>query len=167
MDFSEVRPRNGSSPSPDVDRWLRAGGWFPTRDIGARADYLINVVQADADRQGMRLPILDPAVRFIHRYGDLELQLSSKSPSGALILKPTGGYEGDVEDFAELSRSLGVRLFPVAYETYECSIWLVDERGRYFFLHRTGGYFLGENEYEAFEAAFAGGILPDAEDYFV
>ncbi|MGX1806326.1 SUKH-3 domain-containing protein [Nocardia sp. NPDC055321] len=151
----------------DVDRWLRDSGWFPTRDVGARATELIQLACADAARQGSPLEVIDPAVRFVHAYGDLELQLPRKSPPGALVLKPTGGYEGDADDFAELSMNLGKKLFPVAYETYESGVWLVDEAGRYFYLHSTGAYFLGETEYEAFEAAFTGRIFADAEDYFV
>ncbi|MEV4743336.1 SUKH-3 domain-containing protein [Streptomyces sp. NPDC049555] len=156
-----------SAHTPEVAGWLTEHGWFPGRDIGPRADELIQVRVDDATRQGWQLAPLETAVRFVHEYGDLELRSPRKSPDVVLTIKPTGGYEGDVEDFAELGEGLGVRLFPVAYETYERGIWLVDETGRFFYWHHTGGYFLGENEYEAFAAAMSGRLLPDAEDYFV
>lgn len=149
-----------------VDEWLMSAGWTKSRDIGARAEELIALRVEDAARQGAVLEVIDPAVAFVHSYGDLELALPRTSPERLLILKPTIGYRGDVDNFAELSGNLGMRVFPVAYETVEGSIWLVDESSRFFLWHHTGGYFLGENEREAFIAAYTGQVLIDAEDFY-
>ncbi|WP_330183391.1 SUKH-3 domain-containing protein [Nocardia sp. NBC_01503] len=149
-----------------VHRLLIDAGWTPDRDIGSRADEMIQSSIADARRQGVELEELDTASRFIHSYGDLELQLPGFGES-RLVLSPTAGYVGDVEDFAELATSLNCPVFQVAYDTHEFGLWLVDARGRFFYHHHTGWYFLGHNEYEALASAFGGGLLPDAEDYFV
>ncbi|WP_084514159.1 SUKH-3 domain-containing protein [Nocardia acidivorans] len=156
-----------SSTEPmSVNQWLTDAGWSPTRDIGSRAEELIGIRIADAARQGHSLSVIDPAVEFIHSYGDLELSLPKTSPQRVLILKPTIGYDGDIEDFEELSENLGLKLFPVAFESIEGGIWLIDESSRMFYLHHTGGYFLGAHPHDAFVAAFEGRFLADAEDYF-
>lgn len=111
--------------------------------------------------------MLDSAIRFIHSYGDLELELPGTSPTRNLIVKPTVGYEGDAEDIVELAGHLVTQLFPVAYETIEGGIWLIDPSSRFFYLHHTGGYFLGADQQEAFMSAYTGRLLPDAEDFYV
>lgn len=156
-----------SAHTVEVERWLAESGWSAERDLGPLAEELIQIRVQDAARQGEELQVLDTAVRFIHSYGDIELPFPRRSSDVRLILDPTGGYDGDAEDFVELSRNLGKKLFPVGFETYECGIWLVDECGRLFYSHHTGCYFLGENEYEAFALALSGRTRPDAEEYFV
>ncbi|MGW2647747.1 SUKH-3 domain-containing protein [Streptomyces sp. NPDC001393] len=67
----------------------------------------------------------------------------------------------------ELAEGLGTALFPVGYEASECGILLVDEKGRFFHLHHTGGYYSGHDEFDAFSRFLQGLEDPDAEDYFV
>ncbi len=154
-----------SSHLPQVEHWLTSNGWFPGRDIGSRADELIELRLRDAgDHQDTLAPV-EAATRVIRCYG--ELRLPCPDETNILCMSPTLTFPGDVQVFAELADSLGVRLFPVGYETAELGIWLVDESGRFFYQHHTGGYFLGENEYEAFALALSGDTRPDAEDYFV
>ncbi|MFB8002159.1 SUKH-3 domain-containing protein [Nocardia sp. NPDC056000] len=162
-----VREGDGGMHSANTAEWLAAAGWTLARDIGSCAEDLIAIRVEDAARQGVSLDVIDPAVRFIHSYGDLELPLPGTSPERSLILKPTIGYRGDVDNFAELAHGLGLRVFPVAYETIEGSIWLIDETARFFVWHHTGGSFLGANEYEAFTASYTGVMLADAEDFFI
>lgn len=83
------------------------------------------------------------------------------------MLDPTVGYEGDAEDFAQLASDLNRKIFPIGVETYEFGVWLIDDIGRFFYLHHTGGYFLGMNAYEAFSSILSGNTLSDAEGYFV
>ncbi|MFF4156584.1 SUKH-3 domain-containing protein [Streptomyces sp. NPDC001678] len=143
------------------------GGWFPGRDIGPLANELTRMRVRDAARQGETLKPSGTAVRFIRSYGDLELPFPRSSPEVKLVLDPTGGYDGDAGNFVELAQNIGRKLFPGAFETYECGIWLIDETGRFFYSHHTGFYFLGENEYEAFAMALSGWTRPDAEDFYV
>ncbi|WP_084534936.1 SUKH-3 domain-containing protein [Nocardia yamanashiensis] len=150
----------------DVTMWLRANGWSPDRDIGQHVAELVRIRSDDAVLQGRRLAVSDKAVQFIRTFGELELPLPRGSAGAVLILDPTAGYDGDVEDFEELAAGLGRRVFPVGVETDEFGIWLIDEDGRFFLHHHTGNYFLGGNAQDAFAAAFFGKVLPVAEDYF-
>ncbi|MFI9235899.1 SUKH-3 domain-containing protein [Streptomyces sp. NPDC053079] len=156
-----------SKHTAEVADWLTSNGWSPSRDIGSMADDLIRIRVEDAARQGWHLGDLETATRFIRSYGELELPYPWAPLEAALKFDPTAGYDGDVEAFDELAQGLGKKIFPVGYETHEFGIWLVDEIGRFFYLHHTGGYFLGENEYEAFDRALSGKSRPDAEDFFV
>lgn len=75
-------------------------------------------------------------------------------------------FKGDAEEIAELAGDLGVRLFPVGYDTYDGSTLLMDASGRFFFSHHTGPYYLGRGKCEAL-MRLMGGEMDDAEDYFV
>lgn len=153
--------------TPDVERWLSAHGWSPGRDIGERADELVSLRVRGAAEQGSPLTPSAVAIRVIRSYGGLELPYPGGEPKMTLMMDPTIGFRGDARQIAELAEQLGSELFPVAFETYENGVWLVDETGRFFYLHHTGGYFLGQNEFEAFANALSGDTLADAEDYFV
>ena len=54
--------------------WLTRNGWHPGRDVGERADELIQVRIQDAEQQGTPLPPVPAAVRVVHAYGLLELK---------------------------------------------------------------------------------------------
>lgn len=66
-----------------------------------------------------------------------------------------------------MASGLGKKLFPVGFESSEYGILLVDETGRWFLLHHTGGYFLGEDDQDAFARFITNADTPDVEDYFV
>ncbi|MFC5721705.1 SUKH-3 domain-containing protein [Streptomyces gamaensis] len=152
--------------SPEVLSWLTENGWSPGRDIGTECDEDIDVRVRDSERQGTPLQPSDAAKRIIRTYGLLKL----KHPrvSGRILkMEPAAGYEGDAEDISELASNLGCRLFPVGYDSEEFGLVLVDERGRFFYLHHTGGYFWGADEDEAFTRFLTGAHAPDAEDFFV
>ncbi|MER7400068.1 SUKH-3 domain-containing protein [Streptomyces sp. NPDC000151] len=152
--------------TPEVHDWLISNGWFPGRDIGERADELIQVRVEDAERQGVPLTPTPAAARIIHTYG--LLQLSHPTISGtAWAMKPTIGYDGDAAAIQELASGLNANLFPIGYETSEYGIILADEKERLFHLHHTGGYYLGENAFDAFSRFLSGVVDPDAEDFFV
>lgn len=155
-----------NSHTPEIERWLTENGWSPSRDIGGRADELIALRVRQAADQGRDLAPVEAATRIIRSYGELEFPYPDSSPPMILQMYPTVTFRGDAEQFAELAGNIGRPVFPVAYETYERGIWLVDDSGRFFYLHHTGNYFLGNNEYEAFQRARRGN-LEDAEDYYV
>ncbi|MFH8223864.1 SUKH-3 domain-containing protein [Streptomyces sp. NPDC018057] len=46
------------------------------------------------------------------------------------------------------------------------AIVLVDEHGRFFLLHHTGGYYMGKDECDAFSCVLSSEPYPDAEDFF-
>ena len=146
--------------------WLVSNGWSKGRDIADRAGVLI-CEQVDASRrQGVGLTPFIAAERIIRSYGLLHLERPSASDS-VLVMKPTVGYEGDVEDIEELRENLGVDVFPVGYDSGDFALVLVDVRGRFFSLHHTGAYFMGNDEFDAFRRFMRGLPDDDAEDYFV
>lgn len=155
-----------SDLSSDVREWLEQSGWFPGRDIGeAEADRLIGVRVRDAERQGHPLMPNDAAVRVIRSFGLLTLA----HPRGGLALemRPTVGFDGDAALITELGENLGRRLFPVGHDSHDFDPLLVDESGRFFFMHHTGAYFWGSNVQDAFYHFLSDAEEVDAEDFFV
>jgi hypothetical protein len=155
-----------NQPAPEVLAWLTAHGWTPGRDIGEEAAELVEVRVRDAERQGVVLFPSPAAIHVVHTYGLLRLT-HPRGASETWSMTPTIGYEGDAALITELATGLGVGLFPVGYEESEHGLILVDETGRWFHLHHTGGYFLGMDEYDAFHRFLNVARAPDAEDYFV
>ncbi|MFJ1749099.1 SUKH-3 domain-containing protein [Streptomyces sp. NPDC088116] len=153
------------APAEDVDRWLRAGGWFPGREDAAEADRLVQWRVDNSALQGFPLVPWDAAVHFVRSYASLDFPVP-KSRDRVFRADPSFGYEGDAEDISELADNLGRRLFPVGYEAGENGIVLMDDSGRFFYLHHTGPYFLGANESQALSSLMTGD-QDDAEDYFV
>lgn len=158
------------TPKPsrtDIEQWLTQHGWFPERDIGdERLNQIIQVEIEDSARQGAPLAPGEHAKRFLRSFGDLELPYP-RSPEVVFSVTPAFGYEGDAKEITELGTSLRTRLFPVGFESGDNLIVLVDETGRFFCLHFSGAYFLGNNEFEAFTARLWAGEMQDAEDFFV
>ncbi|MFE1766185.1 SUKH-3 domain-containing protein [Streptomyces angustmyceticus] len=150
----------------EVRSWLAEHGWFPGRDIGAEADRLIADRIQDFTDQGVNVAPLRCATAFVREYGNLEFPYP-RSPGIKMVVTPTFGYEGDAEDIVELSQNLGRPIFPVAYETRELGIVLMDDTERIFYLHETGSYFVAERPIEAFVKRLEGSRLQDAEDFFV
>ncbi|MER6353172.1 SUKH-3 domain-containing protein [Streptomyces sp. NPDC001634] len=150
----------------EVADWLTEHGWFPGRDIGQQADELIALRVQDSERQYYPLAPVEAASKIIHSYGLLELG-HPRLPARALVMDPTGRYEGDAAEISELAANLGQRLFPVGYEASELGLVLVDEGGRFFHLHHSGAYFIGSDENDAFSRFLSGADAPDAEDFFV
>ncbi|MFI8182965.1 SUKH-3 domain-containing protein [Actinacidiphila glaucinigra] len=150
----------------EVDAWLAQNGWFPGRDVADQVREHVAFRLRNAEEQGFPLARLESAMRFVNSFGLLTLPYPA-APEIAMVIKPDVGYRGDAEDFAELAGDIGRSVFPVGYETSERGIVLVDETGRFFYLHETGPYFLGDNEFEAFAWRLSGRQLRDAEDYYV
>ncbi|MFV0127984.1 SUKH-3 domain-containing protein [Streptomyces sp. HMX112] len=153
------------APPEEVDSWLRSHGWFPGREEAAEADRLIEWRVRDSSRQGFPLQPWDEVKRFIRSYAGLEFPVP-KAPERKFLANPTFGYEGDAEDIADLAGNIGEKLFPVGYEAGENGIVLMDGIGRFFYLHHTGPYFLGEDEAHALSSLMRGD-QGDAEDFYV
>ncbi|MFJ6016687.1 SUKH-3 domain-containing protein [Streptomyces sp. NPDC092952] len=152
--------------TPDIREWLVAHGWAPGRDLGARAEELVQVRVRDSARQECPLRPVPAAVHVIRSFGLLTLKHPTVQRC-SWVMDPTVGYDGDARLIRELSSGLGTELFPVGYESSEYGILLVDEGERFFHLHHTGGYFLGGNTLDAFSRFLTGLPDPDAEDFFV
>ncbi|MEU5163289.1 SUKH-3 domain-containing protein [Streptomyces sp. NPDC020875] len=153
----------------EVNAWLLAHGRRPGREDEpgnrARADRLIEVRVRRSAAEGFPLLPWDGVRRFVASYVGLEFPVPL-APERRFRADPTFGYAGDSESITELAESLGRRLFPVGWETAENGIVLLDDTGRFFYLHHTGPYFLGADEPGAL-AALMTGYQEDAEDYYV
>ncbi|MFF3559006.1 SUKH-3 domain-containing protein [Streptomyces sp. NPDC002574] len=150
----------------EVESWLAQHGWFPGRNVADQIQEHVAFRMRNAEEQGFPLTRVENALRFVNSFGLLTLPYPA-APEIAMVIKPDVGYRGDAEDFAELAGNIGQAVFPVGYETSEGGIVLVDDSGRFFYLHATGAYFLGDDAFEAFAWRLGGRQLRDAEDYFV
>ncbi|MBZ4322188.1 SUKH-3 domain-containing protein [Streptomyces huiliensis] len=127
-------------PARDTEAWLTAHGWFPGRDTGDAFHERVAERVRDFRDQGVELVPIPTTAAFLRAYGGLRLPLSDQVH---LVTEPEGGHAEIAEEAAELAAHLRQRLFPVAYETYEGSVHLVDETDRFFLLHPSGTYHLG------------------------
>lgn len=76
-------------------------------------------------------------------------------------------YREAAEDVQEIADGLAKNIFPVAHDTYDGGTVLIDEVGRFFYMHHSGNYFLGDEKYSALMNYSRGYPLEDAEDYYV
>ncbi|CUM37605.1 SUKH-3 domain-containing protein [Streptomyces gardneri] len=148
----------------EVEAVLAGAGWAPGRDIGDRLPVLLRCVTDRFAAEGHPVETFPAARDFVREFGGLRLEIPG-TPPDSIGLTPHWIYEDSAEDVAELAGNLGRRLFPVGYETFDGGMLLVDETGRFFLLHHTGPYFLGEGAYEAVSCLLRG-PLREARDYF-
>ncbi|MFI5987056.1 SUKH-3 domain-containing protein [Streptomyces sp. NPDC051555] len=152
--------------TPDeVEAWLRRHGWTPDTRRTAEADRLIDARVRDSAGQGFPLQPWDAVRSFVSRYTGVEFP-APLAPERAFVADPTLGYQGDAEDITELAAEVGRRLFPVGYEFGEAGIVLMDDLGRFFYLHHTGPYFLGQDEAQALSSLMRGD-QDEVDDYCV
>ncbi|MFD7031582.1 SUKH-3 domain-containing protein [Streptomyces sp. NPDC059917] len=156
--------RSPASPE-EVDSWLRSHGWHPDLHNRVEADRLIDARVRDSARQDFPMAPWGAMREFVSRYAGLEFP-APLAPERVFVADPTLGYEGDAEDITELSAEVGRKLFPVGYEFGESGIVLMDDLGRFFYLHHTGPYFLGENEAHALSSLMRGD-QDEVDDYCV
>ncbi|MFE7581969.1 SUKH-3 domain-containing protein [Streptomyces gardneri] len=148
----------------EVEAVLAGAGWAPGRDIGDRLPALLGFVTDRFAEEGHPVEPFPAARDFVREFGGLRLEVPG-TPPDSIGLTPHWIYEDSAEDVAELAGNLGRRLFPVGYETFDGAMILVDETGRYFLLHHTGPYYLGESAYEAVSCLLRG-PLREARDHF-
>ncbi|MFJ7206946.1 SUKH-3 domain-containing protein [Streptomyces sp. NPDC098789] len=143
------------APPEEVEAWLRGHGWNPDLRRTAEADRLIDARVRDCAEQGFPLLPWDAVRSFVSRYGGVKFPVP-RAPERVFVADPTLGYDGDAEDITELAAEVGRRVFPVGYECGEAGIVLMDDLGRFFYLHHTGPYFLGQDEAQALSSLMRG-----------
>ncbi|TXS51452.1 SUKH-3 domain-containing protein [Streptomyces sp. t39] len=161
--------RRPTAPRSEIDAWLSAHGWHAGREDepenAAKAGELIGLRVRGSAEQGFPLEPWDEVRRFVASFVGLEFPMP-RAPERVFRANPTFGYTGDAEDITELAENLGQRLFPVGWESTENGIVLLDDTGRFFYLHHTGPYFLGADETQALSSLMTGD-QEDAEGHFV
>ncbi|CAM5256981.1 SUKH-3 domain-containing protein [Streptomyces narbonensis] len=148
----------------EVEAVLAGAGWAPGRDIGDRLPALLRFVTDRFAAEGHPVEPFPAARDFVREFGGLRLAIPG-TPPASVGLTPHWIYEESAEDVAELAGNLRQRLFPVGYETFDGAMVLVDETGRFFLLHHTGPYFLGESVHEAVSCLLRG-PQGEARDHF-
>ncbi|WP_372352521.1 SUKH-3 domain-containing protein [Streptomyces sp. KL116D] len=122
-------------------------------------------VLADFRADGGRLGTVEPALAFLREHVGL-VALRHASTDDRVEFAPRLMYRGAAEDVQELADGLGTKLFPVAHDTYDGGTVLMDESGRFFYLHHSGAYFLGDEKYAALMSYSRGHPLENAEDHY-
>ncbi|MFD3357208.1 SUKH-3 domain-containing protein [Streptomyces fradiae] len=153
------------SSAQEVDAWLTEAGWQPGRDVLGKANEAIAEVVGRYRSYGVEISPSPPALAFIREHCFLRAVMDT-APENYAVFTPHLVFKGDAEEVAELAANLGVGLFPVGYDTYDGSTILMDEKGRFFFSHHTGVYYLGSEKYEALMSLMSS-EMEDAENYFV
>ncbi|MFF8785556.1 SUKH-3 domain-containing protein [Streptomyces sp. NPDC015125] len=141
----------------EILQWLSGNGWSPDRRIEEKAREFIAEAVAESEEEGFPMASFGVAERFIASYGLLRLAHPS-DPTSLLITNPTGGYDGDFGEIAELSRELRKRLFRIGYDLPEGAVFLVAEDGAFYCSHHTGAYGLGADEGEFFSNWIRGNL---------
>ncbi|MFI0805954.1 SUKH-3 domain-containing protein [Streptomyces echinatus] len=153
--------------SPEaVDAWLTKAGWHPGRRCDGIAAAEAESAVESFRNDGGSLDVIAPALDFLREHVGLVAPLHT-SPEDTVVFCPSLMYVGAAEDVQELADGLGRKVFPVAHDTYDGGTILIDEVGRFFYLHHTGGYFLGGDKYPALMSYSRGHPLDDAEKYYV
>ncbi|MFJ5080165.1 SUKH-3 domain-containing protein [Streptomyces sp. NPDC088553] len=149
----------------EVEAVLAEVGWTRGRDVGAQLPELLGVVTERFAEEGHPVEAFRAAQDFVREFGGIRLVIPG-TPPDAVAFTPHWIYEESAEDVAELAANVGKKLFPVGYESFDGSMVLIDETGRFFLMHHTGPYFLGANTYEAISCLLRG-PQQEARDYFV
>ncbi|MEU3746424.1 MULTISPECIES: SUKH-3 domain-containing protein [Streptomyces] len=149
----------------DVDAWFGEYGWFPGRNVADQVPAIVTEITEECRSEGFPLEPFAAATDFLTEHAGLQVAIDVPRKE-YLEFAPALVWDSTSEDIAELSRNLGVRLFPIGWDSSEGSPLVIDEQGRWFFMHHTGNYYMGADKYEAM-IALAHAPMQDAEDYFV
>ncbi|MFB9397122.1 SUKH-3 domain-containing protein [Streptomyces echinatus] len=153
--------------SPEaVDAWLADAGWHPGRRCDDLAAAEVEIALESFRNDGGSLDAIEPALDFLREHAGLVAPRNA-STDDRVEFNPRLMYVGAAEDVQDIADGLGKKVFPVAHDTYDGGTILIDEVGRCFYLHHTGGYFLGNDKYSALMSYSRGYPLADVEDYFV
>ncbi|MEV5592556.1 SUKH-3 domain-containing protein [Streptomyces sp. NPDC052496] len=136
-------------PKSEVEQWLAGNGWEVGRNVSETIDQFVDMAVAQSEKEGFPTPPVPAAVEFLHSFGLLDLR-NPIDPEEILVVNPAGGHSGDFEEMSERSGELGTRLFRVGYEEPEGARVLMDESGKFYYMHWSGFFFLGSDAYEAF-----------------
>ncbi|CAM5387733.1 SUKH-3 domain-containing protein [Streptomyces narbonensis] len=149
----------------DVDAWFTENGWFPGRNAAEQASAFVAEVVEESRKRGFPVEPLPTATAFLAEHAGLRV-MHNVERDWYIAFTPVPDWVSLFEDMAELSRRLGVRLFPVGWDSTDAELYVVDERGRFFCMHHTGDYYMGTGKHEAMIGLYAN-PMQDAEDFYV
>ncbi|MFE5597237.1 SUKH-3 domain-containing protein [Streptomyces sp. NPDC056549] len=149
----------------DVDAWFTEGGWYPGRNVAAQAAAFVAEAVEESHRSGHPVEPFAAATAFLAEHAGVRLTIDARREE-YLYFEPVIVWAGTCEEIAELSRGLGVRLFPVGWDSSEGEVIVMDEHERFFCMHHTGNYYLGTGKYGAMADLYRY-PMKDAEDFYV
>ncbi|MGW6392885.1 SUKH-3 domain-containing protein [Streptomyces sp. NPDC055103] len=149
----------------DVDAWFAEYGWFPGRNVAEQASAFVAEVLEESRKGGFPVEPFAAATDFLAEHAGLRVTHDvQRAEHFHFTPVPVWGYL--FEDIAELSRGLGVRLFPIGWDSGEGEVLVIDEQGRFFNMNSFGNYYMGTGKHEAMIGLFHR-PMQDAEDLYV
>ncbi|MFF5425680.1 MULTISPECIES: SUKH-3 domain-containing protein [unclassified Streptomyces] len=149
----------------DVDAWFAENGWFPGRQAGESAAAFVTAVVEESRKRGFPVEPFAAATDFLDEHAGLRVVHDARRDA-YMEFTPVPYWGHTFEDMAELSRNLGVRLFPVGWDSTDAELYVIDEQGRFFCMHHTGDYYMGTGKHEAMIGLYRT-PMQDAEDFYV
>ncbi|MEU0401325.1 SUKH-3 domain-containing protein [Streptomyces sp. NPDC006197] len=149
----------------DVDAWFGEYGWFPGRNAAEQAAAFVAEAVEESRKSGFPLEPVTAATAFLAEHAGLRV-MHDVQRDDYIDFTPVPVWGHLFEDMAELSRRLGVRLFPVGWDSTDGEVYVVDERSRFFCVHHTGDYYMGTGKHGAMTGLYTF-PMRDAEDFYV
>lgn len=149
----------------DVDAWFGVYGWFPGRNAAEQASAFVAEAVEESRKRGFPVVPFPAATDFLTEHVGLRVTHDVQRDDYIdFTAVPVWGHL--FEDMAELSSRLGVRLFPVGWDSTDGEVFVIDEGGRFFCMHHTGDYYMGTDKHKAMIALYRS-PMQDAEDFYV
>lgn len=130
----------------DVDRILRAGGWFPSRDVSSTVDPWLDWLLEDEELLAGRPEALEAARPVLHEFGGVYCRIYGRG--GRRRSRRFGFYpQEDPPDpfsFEDLGEKVGAKLFPIGY---------AEEYPQHIVMAADGRVFMDNSPNECFVAA--------------
>jgi hypothetical protein len=150
----------------EVDMILRASGWTDGRQVTEASAEAIQIVCAQPGADGSRHVPFPAAEAALAEFGGLFVRQDepgSELRRRPFALDPTMAA-ATAATLADLSRVLGVRLFPLGVEGDGDAVLTIDEQGRVFAFDHAGEWFLGQTLDEALTTLITGTSPPRVKD---
>ncbi|MEU1230407.1 SUKH-3 domain-containing protein [Streptomyces sp. NPDC005828] len=148
----------------DVDTWFAEYGWYTGRNVADQVPAIVAEIAEESLNDGFPIEPFAAATDFLAEYLGIRVTLDARREDH-LHFTPVIVWDGTCEEIAELSRHLGVRLFPVGWDSSEGEVIVMDEQSRFFCMHHTGNYYMGTGIHGAMIGLFHS-PMQDAEDLY-
>ncbi|WP_028775990.1 SUKH-3 domain-containing protein [Shimazuella kribbensis] len=155
---SLVKSQRIVTPTQDqLKHSLQKAGWFIGRNKNQEARQQWEQTILDAKKQGFQIESFSSVEKFLRSYVGIKMDLWSSDKWSSYV--SLGGIFGnDIEEMIVQSELLQLTLFPIGIEVtcldhspYEITTLCMDSQSRFYGIHWSGFYFIGSNEWEAFQ----------------
>lgn len=150
----------------EVEAVLKASGWYEGRQVPEASAEAIQIVSAQPGADGSRQVPFPAAEQALAEFGGvfvLQDEPGLELRRRPFALDPTLAA-ATAATLADLSRLLGVRLFPLGVEGDGDAVLTIDEQGRVFAFDHAGEWFLGPTLDAALTLLITGASPPRVRD---